>query len=70
MSGPAPRSNYIRIHTAVNSEARALSRAVLCYIEHVPCTLDGDLFLDPGLTEPSLPAVGGAKKFDREAPGN
>lgn len=35
---------------------------------HVPLTLDGDLFLDPGLTEPSLPAVGGTKKFDSEAP--
>ena len=33
-------------------------------------TLDGDLFLDPGLTEPSLPAVGGTKKFDSEAPEN
>lgn len=37
---------------------------------HVPLTLDGDLFLDPGLTEPSLPAVGGTKKFDSEAPAN
>ena len=58
MSGPPPRSNCTRDHAP----------RVRCCTGHVPLTLDGDLFLDPGLTEPSLPAVGGTKKFEREAP--
>jgi len=47
-----------------------LGRFAICTSTHAdrPLTLDGDLFLDPGLTEPSLPTVGGTKKFDREAP--